>query len=136
VPVFFAFRIMVGLGVAMIAVSWFSAWITRRGTAAPRWLLWTLAVFTFSGWAATLAGWIVTEIGRQPWLVQGVMRTSEAVGKITGAQLGASLTGYSLTYAAMFVAYMVVLTHMAGEGAQAASARTLPGTSPAGAAAN
>src|SRR5512139_432574 len=134
-PVFFAFRIMVGIGVAMIAVSWFSAWATRRGAPAPRWLLWTLAGFTFSGWAATLAGWIVTEIGRQPWLVQGVLRTAEAVGEVSGAELGASLTGYVLTYATLFVAYMVVLTHLAGAGAEAAAAKPLPGASAAGAAA-
>jgi len=135
-PVFFAFRAMVGIGVLMIAVSGFAAWTTRRGAAAPRWLLWTLAGFTFSGWAATLAGWIVTEIGRQPWLVQGVMRTREAVGDITGAELGVSLTGYVLTYAALFIAYMVVMTHLAGEGAEAAALKVLPGASPAGAAAD
>ncbi len=135
-PVFFAFRIMVGVGMAMIAVSWFSAWATRRGGRAPRWLLWTLSAFTFSGWVATLAGWIVTEIGRQPWLVHGVLRTNEAAGEISGAQLGASLTGYALTYAAMFAAYIVVLTHLAGEGADAAAAKPLPGASPAGAAAD
>jgi len=131
--VFFAFRIMVGVGVLMIAVSWFAAWRTRRGRDAPRWLLWTLAAFTFSGWVATLAGWIVTEIGRQPWLVHGLLRTSEAVGEITGAQLGMSLLGYGFTYATMFVAYMVVLTHLAGEGAEAAAARAVPGISPVGA---
>jgi cytochrome d ubiquinol oxidase subunit I len=131
-PVFFAFRIMVGVGVLMIAVSWFAAWCTRRGLEAPRWLLWTLAGFTFSGWVATLAGWIVTEIGRQPWLVAGLLRTSEAVGEISAGQLGASLAAYGLTYAGMFVAYMVVLTHMAGKGAQAPSAP--PGVSgPSGA---
>jgi cytochrome d ubiquinol oxidase subunit I len=116
-PLFWCFRIMVGMGVLMLAVSWTAAWRTRRGRAAPRWLLWTLAGFTFSGWIATLAGWIVTEVGRQPWLVHGILRTRDAVGEITGAQLGASLTGYILTYAAMFLAYMVVLTHMAGKGA-------------------
>jgi cytochrome d ubiquinol oxidase subunit I len=135
-PVFFSFRIMVGIGVLMIAASWYAAWATRRGAAAPRWLLWTLAGFTFSGWAATLAGWMVTEIGRQPWIVHGVMRTAEAVGDVTGAQLGVSLTGYALTYATMFVAYMVVLTHLAGAGAESAAAKPLPGASPVGAAAD
>ncbi|MBX3675217.1 MAG: cytochrome ubiquinol oxidase subunit I [Burkholderiales bacterium] len=135
-PVFFSFRIMVGIGVLMIAASWYAAWATRRGAAAPRWLLWTLAGFTFLGWAATLAGWMVTEIGRQPWIVHGVMRTAEAVGDVTGAQLGVSLTGYALTYATMFVAYMVVLTHLAGAGAESAAARPLPGASPVGAAAD
>ncbi len=118
-PLFWCFRIMVGVGLLMLATSWTAAWITRRGRAAPRWLLWTLAAFTFSGWIATLSGWIVTEVGRQPWLVQGLLRTKDAVGEITGAQLGASLTGYILTYAAMFTAYIVVLTHMAAKGAAA-----------------
>ena len=116
-PLFFGFRIMVGMGVLMLLVSWWSAWTTRRGREAPRWLLWGLAAFTFAGWVATLAGWIVTEIGRQPWLVTGVLLTRDAVGPITGAQLGASLTGYILTYALMLVAYLVVLTHLARAGA-------------------
>jgi cytochrome d ubiquinol oxidase subunit I len=117
-PVFFAFRLMVGLGVAMIALSWWGAWATRRGRTASVPLLWTFAGFTFAGWIATLAGWIVTEIGRQPWLVTGLLRTAEAVGEVSPAQLGVSLTGYALTYTGMFIAYMVVLTHMAGKGAR------------------
>ena len=116
-PVFFAFRAMVGIGVAMLGLSWLGAWMTRRGRAAPRKLLWVFAGFTFSGWIATLCGWLVTEIGRQPWLVTGVLRTSDAAGRVGEAQLGASLTGYVLTYALMFVAYMVVLTHLSGKGA-------------------
>ncbi|HUP97022.1 MAG TPA: cytochrome ubiquinol oxidase subunit I, partial [Usitatibacter sp.] len=119
-PVFFAFRIMVGIGVMMLLVSWWGAWTTWRGRPAPRWGLWLFAGFTFAGWLATLSGWIVTEVGRQPWLVTGVLLTRDAVGPITGAQLGASLTGYALTYALLLVAYMVVLTHMAGKGAQEA----------------
>ena len=75
------------------------------------------AAFTFSGWIATLAGWIVTEVGRQPWMVTGVLLVKDSVGPITGAQLGTSLTGYAVTYGLMFIAYMVVLTHMAGKGA-------------------
>jgi cytochrome bd ubiquinol oxidase subunit I len=116
-PLFYGFRIMVGIGVLMLAVSWFGAWATRKA-AAPRWLLWVFAAMTFSGWIATLAGWIVTEVGRQPWLVHGILRTRDAVGTISGAQLGASLTGYVLTYAALFAAYMVVVTHLARKGAQ------------------
>ena len=115
-PLFFGFRLMVGIGVGMLALAWFGAWRLRLGTP-PRTLLWTFAAFTFSGWIATLAGWIVTEIGRQPWLVTGVLRTADAVGHISGAQLGASLTGYALTYSLMLLAYFVVITHMAGKGA-------------------
>jgi len=115
-PVFFAFRVMVGMGMLMIALSWLGAWMMRKNAVPPRWLLWTFAGFTFSGWIATLAGWLVTEIGRQPWLVTGVLLTADAAGPVSGAQLGASLTGYILTYALMLVAYMVVLTHLAGKG--------------------
>ena len=118
VPLFFGFRAMVGLGLAMLAVSWIGAWATRKGRAAPRWMLWAFAAFTFSGWAATLCGWIVTEVGRQPWLVTGVLRTRDAVGDVPPAALGMSLTGYVITYALLFVAYMVVLTHMAAGGAE------------------
>jgi cytochrome d ubiquinol oxidase subunit I len=115
-PVFFAFRVMVGMGMLMIALSWLGAWMLRGNAVPPRWLLWTFAGFTFSGWIATLAGWLVTEIGRQPWLVTGVLLTADAAGPVSGAQLGASLTGYILTYSLMLVAYMVVLTHLAGKG--------------------
>lgn len=115
-PLFYGFRLMVGIGVGMLLLAWFGAWQLRRGVP-PRALLWVFAAFTFSGWIATLAGWIVTEVGRQPWLVYGVLRTADAVGHISGAELGASLTGYVLTYSLMLLAYFVVLTHMAGKGA-------------------
>jgi len=119
-PVFFSFRLMVGMGMGMLALAWLGTWLLRKGRAPPRWLLWTFAAFTFSGWVATLAGWMVTEIGRQPWLVTGVLRTKDAIGDVPAGQLGMSLTGYVLSYAAMFIAYMVVLTHMAGKGAESA----------------
>ena len=124
-PLFFAFRIMLGMGVLMLALAWTGAWFLRRGAAPPRWLLWSLAGFTFSGWVATLSGWRVTEIGRQPWLVTGILRTSQAVGRIPEAALGASLTGYVLVYALMLAAYLVVITHLAGKGAAPATAAAL-----------
>ena len=116
-PVFLSFRIMVGVGMLMLALAWTGSWILRK--RAPRWLLWCFAGMTFSGWVATLAGWLVTEIGRQPWLVTGILRTADAVGRVPEASLGASLTGYALVYGVMLLAYIVVLTHMAGAGAQA-----------------
>ena len=59
---------------------------------------------------------MVTEIGRQPWLVTGILRTKDAVGPASGGELGASLTAYVLTYAALLLSYMVVITHLAGKG--------------------
>jgi cytochrome bd ubiquinol oxidase subunit I len=126
-PVFFAFRIMVGVGLLMFLLSWFGVWRLRNGAAAPRWLLWVFSGFTFAGWIAVLAGWVVTESGRQPWLVTGILRTVDAVGDISGAALGASLTGYIITYSIMLIAYIIVLTHLAAGGAQSKEAEIPPG---------
>ena len=117
-PVFWSFRIMVGVGVLMLLLSWIGTVALRRGRPPSRILLWAFAGFTFSGWVATLAGWMVTEIGRQPWLVTGILRTADAVGEASGAELGASMTGYVLTYGALIISYMVVLTHLSGKGSQ------------------
>ena len=115
-PLFFAFRVMVGMGVLMLCLSWFTAFVIYKKGEVKRSLLWCLASFTFSGWLATLAGWLVTEIGRQPWLVTGILRTADATGEASGAQLGASLTAYVLTYSVLLLAYIVVLTHLAAKG--------------------
>ncbi|TMH68265.1 MAG: cytochrome ubiquinol oxidase subunit I [Betaproteobacteria bacterium] len=113
-PLFLAFRVMVGMGVLMLILAWGSQFWLKA--APPRWLLWAFAGFTFAGWVATLAGWLTTEIGRQPWLVTGILRTADAVGPASGAKLGASLTAYAVTYAALLLAYMVTLTHMSRRG--------------------
>ena len=133
-PVFFSFRLMVGIGMGMIGLAWLGTWFMRRNRAPPRWLLWIFAAFTFSGWVATLAGWMVTEIGRQPWLVTGVLKTRDAIGAVPAGQLGMSLTGYVLSYIAMFAAYMVVLTHMAGKGAESTKPLAASGPGAGGAA--
>src|SRR6185295_11809005 len=116
VPLFFSFRIMVGMGMLMLILAWFGTWSLRGDRQPKPYLLWAFAAFSFSGWIATLAGWMVTEIGRQPWLVTGILRTKDATGPASGGELGASLTAYVLTYAAMLIAYMVVITHLAGKG--------------------
>ena len=99
-----------------ICASWLAAWKLRAEAPPGPWLLWTVAAMTFSGWVATLAGWYVTEIGRQPWLATGILRTADAAGDVGPGRLGASLTAYVLTYAALLLSYMVVLTHLAGKG--------------------
>jgi cytochrome d ubiquinol oxidase subunit I len=116
-PVFWSFRVMVGVGVLMLLLSWGSL-IFLKNAPTPRWLLWSFAGFTFSGWVATLAGWLVTEIGRQPWLVTGILYTEDAAGAASGGELGASLTAYVLTYTVLLASYVVVVTHLAAKGAQ------------------
>jgi cytochrome d ubiquinol oxidase subunit I len=121
-PVFFAFRVMVGTGLLMVAVAWAGAWATRRGRMPSRRLLWIMTAMSISGWVATIAGWLVTEIGRQPWLVTGLLRTADAIGDVPGHYLGASFAGYVFVYAVMLLAYLVVLVHLAGKGVDPGSA--------------
>ncbi|MFO7326468.1 MAG: cytochrome ubiquinol oxidase subunit I [Pseudomonadota bacterium] len=114
-PLFFGFRVMVGVGLLMLAASWLGLWWTRGGREPPRrWLRWMVAM-TFSGWVATLAGWYVTEIGRQPWLVQGVLRTADAATK-QPIPIGTSLALYLVLYVALVAAYVSVVFYMAGKG--------------------
>lgn len=107
---------MVGLGLLMLVVSAYGVMRTRHGHQPSRAMLWVFAGMTFSGWLAVLSGWMVTEIGRQPWLVYGILRTADAVGPVGPARLGASLTLYALTYAILLVSYIVVMTHLARRG--------------------
>jgi cytochrome d ubiquinol oxidase subunit I len=114
-PVFFGFRLMVGIGLLMLATSWLGVWWLRGGRAPPRAWLRAMVAMTFSGWVATLAGWYVTEIGRQPWLVQGVLRTADAATP-REIPIGTSLALYLLLYAALIVAYISVVFYLAAKG--------------------
>lgn len=118
--VFWAFRIMVGVGMLMLFISWFSVWhFWRRGTeTVPPLLLASLIGMTFSGWVATLAGWYTTEIGRQPWLVHGVMKTAQAVGDVHAGMVASTLAVYLALYVALTAAYITVLFYMARKAAK------------------
>jgi len=141
-PVFYAFRVMVGIGCLMILFGLASAWYLWRRGELPRNLLRVLVVMTFAGWVATLAGWYVTEIGRQPWLVTGVLTTAAAVGPVPPASVLTTLIAYLVVYAvllAAFIAALYRLARKAGEVPTPSGARKLPegggGAVPAGAAA-
>jgi cytochrome bd ubiquinol oxidase subunit I len=112
-PVFFAFRIMVGVGLAMLAVSWVGAWMMWRRRDINRPLAYLLVPMALSGWVATLAGWYTTEIGRQPWLVSGVLKTSDAVAALPASSVGATLAAYLLVYAGLIAAYLSVIVALA-----------------------
>jgi cytochrome d ubiquinol oxidase subunit I len=116
-PVFYAFRLMVGVGMLMLLIGWAGWWMLRRRGwnvhALPRPLLWAVAGMTFSGWVATVAGWYVTEIGRQPWMVQGLLRVDEVASTVPSPMIAFTLTLYVTVYLALIVAYVSVLRHMA-----------------------
>src|SRR5438445_13704942 len=77
---FLTFRLMVGMGLVMLAVSWFGVWLPFRGRLeTTRWFLWAAFLSFPSGFVAVLAGWFTAEVGRQPWVVYGLLRTKDAV---------------------------------------------------------
>ena len=116
-PLFFAFRIMVGVGVLMLATSWLGWWRLRRARwqpgNLPKWLLWAFSGMTFSGWIATVAGWYVTEIGRQPYIVYGLIRTADITSKQPSSMIGLTLALYITLYLALIVSYVGVLKYLA-----------------------
>lgn len=116
-PIFIAFRVMVGVGVLMLSVSWLSAWklykSRHQSFALPGWLTRVLYAMTFSGWVALVAGWYVTEMGRQPYLVYGVLLTADAVSTVPRSMIGATLAMYLLLYLALIVSYISVVFYMA-----------------------
>ncbi|MDU8910118.1 cytochrome ubiquinol oxidase subunit I [Aestuariicoccus sp. MJ-SS9] len=141
-PVFFSFRIMIGTGVAMLLLSWASVgFMARRKRGAeglPKPLLWAMVPMAFSGWVATLAGWYTTEIGRQPWLVQGVLTTEQAVAAVPAPMVGTTLAAYLVIYALLLGTYVSVLFYLArkaalGEGVamRPASGQAIPASMPA-----
>ena len=112
-PLFYGFRVMVGMGLLMLVVAVTSAVKLLRGRTLPIWLLRVLVFMTFSGWIATLAGWYVTEIGRQPWLVYGVLNTAQAVGTAPASSVAGSLVMYLGLYLFLLVSYILTLFYLA-----------------------
>jgi cytochrome d ubiquinol oxidase subunit I len=112
-PVFWAFRVMVGTGILMLLISWAAAWSLKRKNGLSPLLLKGLVVMTFSGWAGVLAGWYTTEIGRQPFLVTGVLRTADAVTNVSAGNIG-------------ITAYVTVVFYLARQAGQADSKTAEP----------
>jgi len=112
-PVFYAFRVMVGVGMLMLIISWAGRIQLWRDKPLPRWLLQALVAMSFSGWLATLAGWYVTEIGRQPWLVTGILSVKEAATDIAPGNVALSLSLYLILYVVIMTAYLHTLFTMA-----------------------
>jgi cytochrome d ubiquinol oxidase subunit I len=117
-PVFYAFRVMVGIGVVMLAVVLWSAWLRRGGRLyTSRTFLGVCQAMIPVGFVAVLAGWIVTEVGRQPWIVYGLMRTHDGVSpSITGSDVLTSLILYATVYVVIYGAGLFYLTRLARAG--------------------
>jgi cytochrome d ubiquinol oxidase subunit I len=102
-PVFFAFRIMLAIGFFMAATALYGAYLWWRGTLfETRWFLRLVAQAWWIGFVAVIAGWIVTESGRQPWIVQGILRTSDAISPVAAQSVLATLVLFVVVYSIVF----------------------------------
>lgn len=112
-PVFWAFRIMVGTGCLMLVVSWIAAYslLTKKNIGRP--IAYALIPMGFSGWVGTVSGWYVTEIGRQPWLVTGILKTSDAISDVPAPVIAMSLSMYLAIYVGLMTAFITTLFYMA-----------------------
>jgi len=120
-PVFFSFRIMVGLGLLMIGLGFWGAFVWWRGRIdRSRWFQRAAVLMSPAGFAAVLTGWFVAEIGRQPWVVYGVLRTADAVSPVPAGHVAFSLLAYMVVYAVVFTAGALFILRLVREGPQGA----------------
>ena len=118
--VFWSFRLMVGIGLIMIAIGLTSLFLRRGGRLyETRWFLRVCVVCLPIGFVALLAGWVTTEAGRQPWVVYGLMRTVDGVSPaVTAGAVGSSLVAFVIVYGLIFPAgvyYMIRLVRRGPE---------------------
>ncbi len=115
---FFAFRIMVGIGLVMLAIvviSWWLRW--REELFDTGWFLQICTLASPLGFLAVLAGWTTTEVGRQPWTVYGLLRTADSVSpSLTGADVAVSFVAYAIVYIVMFAAGVALMVRIARRG--------------------
>ncbi|MDP2127350.1 MAG: cytochrome ubiquinol oxidase subunit I [Pseudohongiella sp.] len=112
--VFWSFRVMVAIGMLMILVAWWAGWqlFVRKQKPGPL-LLHAASWMTFSGWVGVLAGWYVTEIGRQPWIVQGLLKSADVVADHSSGVMLSTFTAYMALYLFILISYIATLRYMA-----------------------
>lgn len=116
-PVFFSFRVMVGLGFLMLTVAVIGSVQWWRGRVfEPNPLMRVFSWMWPVGFLAVIAGWITTEIGRQPWVATGILRTADAVSPVSGLQVATSLVLFLMVYAIIFTAGIVYINRLLRKG--------------------
>jgi cytochrome bd ubiquinol oxidase subunit I len=125
---FFAFRIMVGIGLLMLALIGVSWWLRSRGRLFDaNWFLRSCQIASPLGFIAVLAGWTTTEVGRQPWTVYGLLRTADSVSpSLTGSDVLISLLGYAIVYLIMFPVGITLMARIVKAGPAEAAVAPAP----------
>jgi cytochrome d ubiquinol oxidase subunit I len=115
--VFFAFRIMLAIGFFMIAAALLGALLWWRGTLfETRWYLRIMAQCWWLGFVAVIAGWVVSESGRQPWIVEGILRTADATSPVPGASIAGTLALFVIVYGIVFSMGIYYINRLIAQG--------------------
>jgi cytochrome d ubiquinol oxidase subunit I len=131
INVFFGFRIMLAVGFYMIATALFGAWLMWRGRLFDtRWFLRIVSQTWWVGFVAVISGWVVTESGRQPWLVQGILRTADAISPVSGASVAFSLALFVVVYGIVFALGIYYINRLLAWGLPSAVGDPMPMRSP------
>jgi len=127
VLVFYSFKLMLALGMVMFTLAVISLWLRWHGRLySARWFLRALVVMTPSGVVATLGGWYTAEIGRQPFVINGMMRTAEALSPVPAVTLLSTLIAFVCVYAVFFLAFLVFTLRIIRRGPSGLPAHALP----------
>jgi cytochrome d ubiquinol oxidase subunit I len=125
--VFYSFKLMLALGMTMFTVAVISLWLRWHGRLyAARWFLRILVVMAPSGVVATLGGWYMAEIGRQPWVITGLLRTADAVSPVPAATLFSTLIAFAGVYVVFFLAFVIFTLRIIRRGPADLPAHALP----------
>ncbi len=119
---FYSFRIMLGIGGALVLLMLWSLWVWRKGDLVPqragkqKWLLYSWMAAIPLSYIAMEAGWVVREMGRQPWVIQGILRTEEGVSMLPAHTVAGSLFGFVAIYALLFILFLVFARRLLNKG--------------------
>jgi cytochrome d ubiquinol oxidase subunit I len=129
VTVFFAFRIMLAIGFFMIAAALYGAFLWWRGRLEDtRWYLRIVSQTWWTGFVAVIAGWVVTESGRQPWIAHGILRTADATSPVPGATIAGTLALFVVTYGIIFSMGIYYINRLINRGPQGSAVSDDSGT--------
>jgi cytochrome bd ubiquinol oxidase subunit I len=128
---FFGFRIMAGMGMIMMGVSWLGNFLRLRGKLeTARWFLWATFLSFPTGFIAILTGWYTAEVGRQPWVVYGILRTKDAITpSLVSSDVVISLIGYIVVYG-LFISFGLYYIYKLLRAGPTVPATTIPGATP------
>lgn len=126
--VFFSFRIMLAIGFYMIGAALFGAWLWWRGRLfETRWYLRMVSFTWWSGFVAVIAGWVVTESGRQPWVAHNILRTADAISPVPGASIAGTLALFVVCYGIVFSMGIYYINRLIAHGPQGSAVKESEG---------